>query len=215
MKLLVTCGPAHEPIDQARRITNFSTGKLGTALCNAFSAQGAEVYCFRGESATWPEMPKAHHLESFTTNEDLAERLQAISRVESFDAVFHAAALCDFRVERILDAAGKSMASAKFSTRAGNIQLVLAPAIKVLPRLREWFPSALIVGWKYELEGSQEIAFERAWAQIRECRSDACVLNGSAYGPGFALCRAGASTHCPDASALASALAAVIAAIRC
>lgn len=214
MNILITCGPAHEPIDLARRITNFSTGKLGTALCNAFSAQGAQVHCFRGEGATWPEMPKAHHLATFTTNEDLADRLQALSRVETFDAVFHAAALCDFRVEHVLDPSGQPVDSAKFSTRAGNIQLVLAPAIKVLPRLRDWFPSAFIVGWKYELEGSQTTAFERAWGQIRECRSDACVLNGSAYGPGFALCRAGAFTHCPDASALASALAAAIAAAR-
>lgn len=214
MKILVTCGPAHEPIDQARRITNFSTGKLGTALCNAFSAQGADVFCFRGEGATWPEMPKAHHLETFTTNEDLADRLQAVSRFETFDAVFHAAALCDFRVERVLDAAGRPVVSAKFPTRTGNLQLVLAPAVKVLPRLRDWFPSAFIVGWKYELEGSQAVAFERAWAQIRECRSDACVLNGSAYGPGFALCRAGVSTHCPDAATLAITLSAAMADAR-
>jgi phosphopantothenoylcysteine synthetase/decarboxylase len=214
MKLLITCGPAHEPIDQARRISNFSTGRLGTALCNAFAAQGAQVHCFRGEGATCPETPQAQHLDTFTTNEDLAERLQALSRTQSFDAVFHAAALCDFRVERVLDASGRPIASRKFSTRQGNIRLELAPAIKVLPRLREWFPSAFIVGWKYELEGAQKTAFERAWTQIRECRSDACVLNGSAYGPGFALCRADAFTHCPDAAALAGALAAALAAAR-
>lgn len=214
MRILVTCGPAHEPIDQARRITNFSTGRLGTVLCNAFVAQGAQVHCFRGEGATWPEMPKAQSLETFTTNEDLADRLQALSRTQSFDAIFHAAALCDFRVERVLDAVGRPIASRKFSTREGNIRLELAPAIKVLPSLREWFPNAFIVGWKYELEGGQETAFERAWAQIGECRTDACVLNGSAYGAGFALCRAGAFTHCPDASALAGALAAAISSRR-
>lgn len=214
MKLLITCGPAHEPIDQARRITNFSTGRLGTALCNTFTARGARVHCFRGEGATWPEMPQAERLETFTTNEDLADRLQALSHTESFDAIFHAAALCDFRVESVLDPSGQEIASRKISTRQGNIHLELAPAIKVLPRLREWFPTAFIVGWKYELEGDQTTAFERAWVQIRECRSDACVLNGSAYGPGFALCRNGASTHCPDPAALANAMAAAIAVCR-
>jgi len=214
MNILITCGPAHEPIDQARRITNLSTGRLGTALCNAFADQGARVHCLRGEGATWPETPRAHSLESFTTNEDLADRLLALSRVRSFDAIFHAAALCDFRVERVLDPSGETIISPKFSTRQGNIHLVLTPAPKVLPRLREWFPAAFIVGWKYELKGTQIAAFERAWAQIRECRSDACVLNGSAYGPGFALCHAGATTHCPDAAALTGALAAAIAAAR-
>jgi phosphopantothenoylcysteine synthetase/decarboxylase len=27
MKVIVTCGPSYEPIDQVRRLTNFSTGE--------------------------------------------------------------------------------------------------------------------------------------------------------------------------------------------
>ena len=29
MKVIVTCGPSYEPVDEVRRITNFSTGELG------------------------------------------------------------------------------------------------------------------------------------------------------------------------------------------
>ena len=84
---------------------------------------------------------------------------------------------------------------------------MLAPAAKVLPKLRQWFREARIVGWKYELAGSREEAFAKAYRQIAECATDACVLNGAAYGDGYALCRQnGGAAECEDANALASAL---------
>jgi phosphopantothenoylcysteine synthetase/decarboxylase len=43
---LVTCGPAYEPIDGVRRITNESTGEIGTILSESLSAFGFEVLAF-------------------------------------------------------------------------------------------------------------------------------------------------------------------------
>lgn len=34
-KVIVTFGPAYEPVDEVRRITNFSTGELGSTLSAA------------------------------------------------------------------------------------------------------------------------------------------------------------------------------------
>jgi phosphopantothenoylcysteine synthetase/decarboxylase len=48
MKVIVTCGPGYEPIDQVRRITNFSTGELGVRLCNELARAGFEVFCLKG-----------------------------------------------------------------------------------------------------------------------------------------------------------------------
>jgi phosphopantothenoylcysteine synthetase/decarboxylase len=190
MKVIVTCGPSYEPIDGARRMTNMSTGKLGVTLANYLTDAGHEVICLKGEGSTFCGPLRASRVETFTTNDDLAQRLESISRLENIDAVFHAAALCDYRVEQVLNAAGEVMSSAKFATRDGRLHLILAPAMKVLPKLRDWFPSARIVGWKYELAGSCDDAFAKAWKQLRECASDVCVLNGAAYGGGFALCHA-------------------------
>ena len=113
----------------------------------------------------------------------------------AFHAVLHAAALCDYRVEEVRDDGGSPVRSAKFATRDGRLHLNLAPAAKVLPRLRDWFPSARIAGWKYELSGTREDALARAWRQITENRTDACVLNGAAYGQGFAVCEAGGAVR--------------------
>jgi len=190
MKIIVTCGPSYEPIDQARRLTNFSTGTLGGVLSNALLDSGHEVICLRGVNATCPAPIRTPRLLPFTTNEDLAEQLQKISRAEQINAVFHAAALCDYKVDQVLTAGGQAISSPKFATRDGRLHLVFSPALKVLPNLRRWFPEALIVGWKYELAGTREDAFAKAWKQLSDCDTNACVLNGAAYGKGFAICRA-------------------------
>jgi hypothetical protein len=119
------------------------------------------------------------------------------------NAIFHAAALCDFQVASIEGAAGVK----KIPTRDGALTLHLEPAPKILPRLREWFPGAFIVGWKYELDGDRPAALAKGAAQIRECRTDACVVNGSAYGEGFGiLLPNGTLTEVADKRGLADAL---------
>ena len=207
MTVVVTCGPSYEPIDHARRITNFSTGRLGIALSNVLAGRGLRVICFKGEMAPCPNPLVGAEHRPFSTNDDLARQLEGLSRSETIDAVLHAAALADFRVEQIRNEAGNPVSSPKFSTREGKLHLTVSPALKVLPRLRAWFPSARIIGWKYELEGTRAEAFSRAWNQIKECGTDACVLNGAAYGPGYALCHPqGEFEDCANVPALVQAI---------
>jgi phosphopantothenoylcysteine decarboxylase/phosphopantothenate--cysteine ligase len=49
-KVLVTAGPTHEPIDPVRYIGNFSSGRMGYALAEFLTRQGAEVYLVSGPS---------------------------------------------------------------------------------------------------------------------------------------------------------------------
>lgn len=188
MRVIVTAGPSFEPIDEVRRLTNFSTGELGVLLSNALARAGFEVFCLKGVGATHAgALARCRHLP-FTTNEELFDLFKRLSRAHEIGAVFHAAALCDFKVKRVVDAAGREQRAAKLDSRAAALTLVLEPARKVLGELRALFPQARIVGWKYELVGTRLQALARAWAQVRENRTDACVLNGRAYGPGFAFC---------------------------
>ncbi len=204
MRLLITFGPSYEPLDGARRLTNMSTGRLGTELANAFWAAGWHVHCLRGEGSSFLGPLHVRDLETFTTNDDLAGRLERLSRAEPFDVVLHAAALCDYRVSRVFGADGQEIMSPKIATRNGRLTLELEPAAKLLPKLRSWFSTARLVGWKYELAGTQLEALEMAWRQVRQNRIDACVLNGAAYGPGFAVCREGGTVSaCRDSVELA------------
>ena len=49
MRCIVTAGPTFEPLDEVRRLTNFSTGRLGTELANFLQAAGGDVSLLLGE----------------------------------------------------------------------------------------------------------------------------------------------------------------------
>ncbi len=122
----------------------------------------------------------------FRTNEDLERLLTELTDRPEVDLVFHVAALSDFGVTAL--APGPT--AAKLSSAAGQIVLHLRPKPKLIARLRRLFPSAVLVGWKYELDGDRNQLIEKAQRQIAENRTDACVINGRAFGDGFGLCRA-------------------------
>ena len=189
MLAIITAGPASAPIDEVRRITNFATGEIGARLAEALAAQGFEPHLFRARGATHAELPKGTVLHEFETNDDLARSLEELSEIRGHDvrAVFHAAALSDYAVSAVRGPDGSLAGARKIPGDLPQIHLVLEPAAKVLPRLRGWFPRAWIAGWKYELAGTREDAVEIARTQLVQKRTDATILNGAAYGPGFGL----------------------------
>ncbi len=187
MRVVITCGPSYEPVDEVRRLTNFSTGELGVLLANRLTADGHEVFCLKGEAATYTGACTAKHLIPFSTNDDLLAKLQIISKQGEMGAVLHCAALCDFKVKHVHNAAGEALAERKISSRAGDLTLVLEPASKVISQLRPLFPQARLIGWKYELDGTCEDALVKGQQQIRENQTDLCVVNGRAFSKGFAV----------------------------
>ena len=189
MKVIVTCGPSYEPIDQVRRLTNFSTGELGVSLSNQLARAGFEVFCLKGSGATHPGPGEQCHLSLFDTNDDLLELLKQTSEAHEIAAVFHVAALCDYKVKRVEDDEGRSCNSPKIASRSGALTISLEPATKVIAKMRHLFPESILVGWKYELAGTPPEALAKAVRQMQENRTDACVLNGQAYGSGFAFCQ--------------------------
>ena len=185
VKIIVTCGPSYEPIDEVRRITNFSTGELGTRLARSLARAGHDVTCFKGVAATTTFCAEPARVVTFTTNDDLAGQLETLPRRDEIGAVFHAAALADFKIEWARDG------QRKISSRAGAVTLTLVPSSKVIRELRELFPTAKLVGWKYEIDGTRADALAKAGRQLAENHTDVCVINGVAYGRGFGACAAG------------------------
>jgi phosphopantothenoylcysteine synthetase/decarboxylase len=209
MRCLVTCGPTFEELDQVRRLTNFSTGKLGVGLANHLVRAGHEVTLLKGYYAICRDDCTVEPI-TFSTTEDLLARIQVESR-QRFDAVFHAAAVSDFRFGGVFRRAphGKlePVSSGKFKTSDGILLAELVPTPKIINRLRELFPSAKIFGWKYEVTGTSEEALAAGRRQVLENETNHCVVNGSAYGPGFGIVsREGEPWHCPDAASLYLAL---------
>ena len=60
---------------------------------------------------------------------------------------------------------------------------------KIINGLRDILPSTLLIGWKYEAEGTPESVRIKGKNQMELCKTDGCVLNGPAYGTGYGLLR--------------------------
>ena len=210
MNCIVSAGPTFEPLDDVRRLTNFSTGRLGTELANFLTARGHKVTLFIGESSTYAGERKAQSVKTFSTTADLGAKLKVFSG-KKVDAIFHAAAVSDFEFGQIFSE-NKSgefsalKASKKISTRKGTLLVELLPTPKIIAELRGWFPKTKIIGWKFEADGARADALRAAGKQLVDCATDFCVANGPAYGKGFNLVSVGAQKHLSDAQKLFTAL---------
>jgi phosphopantothenoylcysteine decarboxylase/phosphopantothenate--cysteine ligase len=143
----------------------------------------------------------------FSTAADLRTRLKTLAS-RRVDAIFHVAAVSDFVFGKIwlCAPAGELVElkpAKKISTREGKLLVELSPAPKILAELRGWFPQTCIVGWKFEADGARPDALNAAERQIAECRTDACIVNGPAYGEGYGVLLSNHKVaHLPNAPAL-------------
>jgi phosphopantothenate---cysteine ligase (CTP) len=210
MHCIITAGPTFEPLDDVRRLTNFSTGRLGSELANYLSARGHQTTLLIGQQATYRGETNASNVQTFTTTADLRSRLQSLA-TQPPDAVFHAAAVSDFGFGKVWRRSPlgelSEVKSGKLPTRQGTLLAELVPTPKIIAELRQWFPAARLIGWKYEVDGDRAGVMSLAQTQLAECHTDACVANGPAYGPGFGLVNTdGKATHLADTAALFQAL---------
>lgn len=98
-KVLVTCGATAEKLDDARCITNFSSGKMGSAVVTAALNRGAEVTVVLGNH-TAPIDARATIVNVKTTL-DMYDAV--LSRVDTHDVFIMAGAPCDYRPESFSD----------------------------------------------------------------------------------------------------------------
>jgi phosphopantothenoylcysteine synthetase/decarboxylase len=210
MRCIVTAGPTYENLDNVRRLTNFSTGRLGVELAAHLTREGFAVTLLVGEQATWRGERLASDIQTFTTTADLLERFSNCAN-GNVRGVFHAAAVSDFTFGRILERTDsgdlRPLSAGKVSTRQGTLLAELVPTPKVISRLREFFPDACLTGWKFEVDGDHDSVLEKGRQQLADNQTDACVVNGRAYGDGFGLLtRDGVCRHFADRAQLFAAL---------
>lgn len=195
--VLLTCGPSYVPVDEVRRLTNFSTGEFGTLLADTFSASGWQVVVCRGDAATYPapkenQRVRVHRYGTNAELETLLARLAANTETAQPDLILHCAALSDFEVASVQPVEGEGSAhpnpsARKLTSEAAGWILRLRRISKTLPKLHALFPQAKILGWKYALDGQREEALAAARHQIEACHTVGCLLNGTAWGDGYGL----------------------------
>ena len=98
-KVLVTAGPTQEAIDPVRYISNHSTGKMGYAIAKAAMRRGAEVTLVTGKTGLTP--PIEVETIPVTSAADMAKAVK--ERADTQDIIIKAAAVADYRPEKIAD----------------------------------------------------------------------------------------------------------------
>jgi len=199
---LVTAGPTIEPLDEVRRITNHSTGRLGSRLADALNRAGHQVTLLLSKTASYQPREKGVRIIKFDTTADLQRQLHSANS-HTINAIFHVAAVSDYRVSCVRNTkTGTKLNTRKIPTQAGPITAELTPTPKIIRQLHRWYPKAKIIGWKHEVNGNRENTIALARDQIKKCRTDACVANGPGYGEGFGLISVDGIAHSPNATAL-------------
>ena len=92
LRMIVTSGPTHEPIDPVRYIANRSSGKQGHAIAEAAAAAGANVTLVSGPVQVAPP-----HGVNVVQIESARDMLAAVEKALPADIAVFAAAVADWR----------------------------------------------------------------------------------------------------------------------
>ena len=171
IKVLVTAGPTHEPLDPVRYITNPSTGKMGYAVAQAASERGAKVILVSGPTSLAP--PSGVETIRVTTAEEMAKA--AIGKARGCAVVVGAAAVSDYTPARVADQ--------KMKKKSFNLTLEMKPTVDIMAGLGKRKGRRLLVGFSVETRD----LIENSTKKLKSKNLDMIVCNDiTQAGAGFA-----------------------------
>lgn len=179
LRVLVTAGGTVEPIDGVRAITNFSSGKTGARIADAFARTGHNVTLLRSVDAVEAEhVGRGLSSISFETFADLQTGLHHELANTTYDVVIHAAAVSDYSVATVEIDGRKTDRAGKFET-GKEMSLHLKRNPKLIDSLRSWSrnPSIQIFAFKLTNSESTVDREEAIYKLARQANPDFIVHN--------------------------------------
>ena len=172
LRVLVTSGPTHEPIDPVRYLANRSSGRQGHAIAAAAAAAGAEVTLVSGPvSIPDPFGPRTVRVET------AREMLEASEAALPVDVAVCAAAVADWRVAE----AGAQKIKKDPGVNAPTLRLIENPDILATLSRHPAFRPRLVVGFAAETQNV--VPHAQAKRQAKGC--DWIVANDVSPGTGI------------------------------
>ena len=170
-KIIVTAGPTQEAIDPVRYISNHSTGKMGVAIAQELSYNGAEVTLILGPVNM--EKPKGMNVIPVRSAQEMYE--QAMLHINDADAAVLTAAVADYTPEFTSDK--------KIKKSEGQFELSLVKTKDIAASLGAIKKtSQVLVG--FALETNDEL--NNAKKKLKEKNLDLIILNSlNDEGAGF------------------------------
>lgn len=151
MKVLITSGGCKVPIDDVRHIGNFSSGRYGAELADAFTTAGHDVTFFCEKGSREPIYVYHKYTDDLKVLTGVNPRIfrykdydeylsvKEIIKREQPDVIISAAAISDYIVDKT---------EGKISSDEDELVIKLRKGEKVIKSFRELAPNAIIVGFK-------------------------------------------------------------------
>ena len=166
-KIIITSGGTSEKIDNVRKITNSSSGKLGMTIANHLLEErnDIEIYYVCSKKSFRPTDERVNILEIDGTM-DLKNTIEDLLLNEHIDYFIHAMAVSDYMtdyvttIDRIKDSLRRNkdiddafdnierLNGNKISSYENNLVIVLKPTPKIISIIKDLSPSTYLVGFK-------------------------------------------------------------------
>ncbi len=202
MKILITAGGTSEKIDQVRSITNHSTGRLGKTIAETFvHSSSARIDYVTTSNAVKPETHEKIKLHLIESTLELFTVLKELLKNNTYDAIIHSMAVSDFTPafslseeqlatsitteplspdtlpEWFMTQENVPQQDEKISSNTEHLVIVLKKTPKIISYLREWQPTAKIIGFKLLVDVSKEQLLAVAQESILKNRIDYILAN--------------------------------------
>ena len=195
-KIIITSGGTSEKIDNVRKITNSSSGKLGMTIANHLLEGNNDImiYYVCSKNSLRPTDKRAKVVEIHGTI-DLKKTIEDLLTREHIDYFIHSMAVSDYMtdyvttIERIKESVKKNddideafknieiIGGSKISSYEDNLVIVLKPTPKIISIIKNLSPSTYLVGFKL-LDGvSKEELIEVAKRLRNKNKCDLVVAN--------------------------------------
>lgn len=166
-KIIITSGGTSEKIDNVRKITNSSSGKLGMTIANYLLKEFNDItiYYICSKNSLKPSDNRVKIIEIDGTM-DLKNTVENLLLTEHIDYFIHSMAVSDYMtdyittIEKIKNSLKKSdnldeafsnieiISGNKISSHENNLVVVLKPTPKIISIVKNLSPSTYLVGFK-------------------------------------------------------------------
>ena len=184
-KIVITSGGTSERIDNVRKITNTSSGKLGMTIANhLLEKEDVLIYYVCSKKALKPSDDRVTIIEIDDTIE-LKNTVQKLLTEEHIDFFIHAMAVSDYMTDYVttIDKIKKSinnykdvdeafenietLGGSKISSYEDNLVIVLKPTPKIISIIKDLSPTTFLVGFKL-LDGVSKNELISVAKQLRD-----------------------------------------------
>jgi phosphopantothenoylcysteine decarboxylase/phosphopantothenate--cysteine ligase len=177
LKVVITAGGTHEPLDPVRFLGNNSSGLQGIKLAEAAKARGAHVSLIAGVVSA--PIPHGLDVRHATTALDIERDVNDLA--PGADVVIMAAAIADFRPAKRLDAKIKKVQGQE----PEPIHLTKNPDILAGLAAKRQRPGQIIVGFAAETGDETGTVLDHGRAKALRKKADLLVVNEVGDGLGF------------------------------